>query len=257
MRRLLSLVVLAPLLVWAQPPDSAPDVSGLPRYRDANAESGQSDRSGGRPAPHSISEVDRWDLQKTGGLAWEGELPDFSQVDQYARSSPASVDTDLVGLARYLKGAGTDRISRFRAIYTWEASHLSYDLNYPQPTPVEVLKNRRATCDGYARLYVALAQEMGLEAEHVLGWGRGGLMFVRSASQPNHRWVRVRVSDSPTHCWGLVDPTWAHSDAPGRSNFLEPPHQFIRQHWPRDAKWQLLTPPLSRKGWGFLGEKNR
>lgn len=255
MKRQLALLLLTTLSAWTQPPGGAPDVTGLPRYQDDRVESVQSDRSGGTPAAHSMTEVDRRDLQKPSSLAWSGQLPDLTEVDRYARACPAGVQNDLGKLAAYLKGAGPDKISRFRAIYTWEATFLTYDLAYPQPSPPEVLKNRRATCDGFARLYVSLAQAMGLEAEHVLGWGRNPLVFLRESSRPNHRWVRVRVSDGSTHCWALVDPTWAHSDRRGQSNFLTPPEQFIRWHWPRDSKWQLLTPPLSRKGWGFLKDK--
>lgn len=252
MNKLVYAWLLLTLTAQAQP--QAPDPSGLPRYSDDGVESVQSNQTGKTRPKLSLSEVDSSQQQTLSALAWRGQLPaDLERVDQYARATPASAEATLEQLAHYLQGAGPDPIRRARAIYAWEAWRLTYDLKSPSPSPPDVLNNRRATCDGYARLFVALAQAMGLEAEHVLGYGKGGLVFVREDSRPNHRWVRVRVSNTPTQCWALIDPTWARPTR--NATFLTDPREFLKSHWPSDAQWQLMTPPLSRRGWGFLGKK--
>jgi len=256
--RVLILVLALGAVLAAQPP---PDVTRLPRYQDDIVEGVQSDRPAGTVKATSVSEVDSMDLQHATSLGWTGVLPDLSAADRYALDAPASAGTSVENLAAYVKGAGPDRISRLRALYTWEAGNIIYDLDYKaHGMPSEVLKNRRAVCDGYARLYTSVAREMGMEVEHVLGWSRNlQLMQLEDSSAPNHRWVRVRLEDER---WGLIDPTWARNAAPGSTvwkleprYFLMRPQEFLKNHWPRDSKWQMLAPPLSRKGWGFVVRK--
>lgn len=96
-----------------------------------------------------------------------------------------------------------------RAAFRWVASRVAYDTDLGKvervardtQSPEAVLQAREAVCEGYARLFVALAEEMGLKAEYItgeadpVGPGGGG----------RHAWNAVKFADG----WYYLDPTWA------------------------------------------------
>ena len=106
-------------------------------------------------------------------------------------------------------------------------------------SPEAVLEAREAVCVGYAKLFVALAEKMGLEAVYItgeadpIGPGGGG----------RHAWAAVRLADG----WYLSDPTWAAGHvSQGRfvSRFdeewwLVAPERMHRTHRPEDHRWAL------------------
>ena len=67
-----------------------------------------------------------------------------------------------------------------------------------------VLKNRFAVCSGYANLYQALGEKMGLKSAVVIGYAKGLGYLVGNASDANHAWNAVRINNS----WYLIDATW-------------------------------------------------
>jgi hypothetical protein len=154
-------------------------------------------------------------------------------------------------------GARTER-DRAAALYEWVARHITYDIEAyladvgSHGTAEAVYRHRRALCAGYVSLYIRLAREAGLEAEAVDGYAKGfDYVFGQSTRRQNHSWVVVRVEGG----WGLVDPTWgAGAVSHGRfepaftwSWFLVTPEVLVLSHMPRDAAWQLLPRPMSRR----------
>jgi transglutaminase-like putative cysteine protease len=247
------------------PDDDAPPVpSGAYQYDGRTDETDQIPTKQVYSSGTSRSEVAKASDQRPSRLAWQGQLPaDLDRVDDFASKAPSSVAGDYRQLARYLKGAGPSALHQLRAIYSWEAYNIEYDkavLEGGKPStsqhPPDVLKSRKAVCDGFARLYVVLAQEMGLQVEHVLGEAQSdGHGIVLGGGENLHRWIRAKVENSDQNCWVLIDPTWGRSNQSNGGWTFNPryfclePAEFLKGHFPRDSRWQLMNPPLSHAAW--------
>lgn len=261
---------------WAVLNDDDPPPVPQHVYRYTGVTTMQTDRVDEVAADlSSTAEVDDPSKQQASALAYNGPVPsqlELQKVDEFARRAPANSCSSPQALAQYLKGAGPTPIHKLRAIYTWEAYNIEYDpfvrkggSIHSSQHPPDVLQKKVAVCDGYARLFVVLAQEMGLEAEHIIGEAQSdghGTVF-GGPKTSLHRWVRAKVKDSDTHCWVLIDPTWGrgHLASGGWKfqdrYFMTTPSQFLKGHFPKDNRWQLASPPLSQQGWKSLGSSTQ
>ncbi len=136
---------------------------------------------------------------------------------------------------------------------------MSYDVSnflanhYVDPSPENVLRRRTAVCEGYARLFKALAEEAGLESEMVVGKSKG---FGFSSDdefrkkQADHAWNSVKVDGK----WRLLDATWGAGGMNAEKKFAKRfnehwfqtrPEQFIYDHFPEEPRWQLLPKPIT------------
>lgn len=178
------------------------------------------------------------------------------RADRVAQAAPASVERSVDALAAHLKKhAGPTMRGRTRAAFRWVADHIAYDTGLTKQermvrdtqSPATVLRTREAVCEGYARLFVALAKEMGLEAAFIVGEANP----VGPGGDGRHAWVAVRLADG----WYLLDPTWAAGHvSQGRfiSRFdeewwLVEPERMWRTHRPDDSRWALGAPASPRK----------
>ncbi len=179
----------------------------------------------------------------------------MAAIDAQARAAPASSTKSVQSLASYLKQRTRDERERARGAFTWIAGNVAYDASLRnKPADAEtVLAQRRAACYGYAVLFEALVEAMGLEAEIVGGHGKGQGYEPGDGMEDaqDHAWNAVRVGGR----WGLVDCTWGagYTDEQGRfvrrftdHYFLTPPEEFVYDHFPDDADWQLLARPISQ-----------
>jgi hypothetical protein len=184
----------------------------------------------------------------------------LKELDQFAFSTDARYTKDVKTLAAYLnKGATTD-YERARIIFAWVAKNIRYnDYGYNSGdfgnTSVEVvLESRLSVCDGYARLYKALGEEMGLKVEKVSGYAKGysyapGNRF----TQTNHAWNSVYLNGR----WRLVDATWGSGAAEMVNGKLKTkfdyspywfdtdPHEFLFSHLPKSPEWQHIPKPIT------------
>ncbi len=202
---------------------------------------------------------------------------DYSSIDAQALSLGGKY-RDIDKLANDLTHGLTEDYEKARAILVWIAANIEYDtkafhkgsapIRFTYSTEEElqqllaeendrivgdVLKNKRAVCDGYSRLFNTLCEKSGIEAEAVDGYGRNNLEIrggtVHDLS--NHTWNAVKLNGR----WYLLDPTWASGFTdPAVTRFtrkfrqgyyLTPPEKFIFDHFPEDPKWQLLNKPLT------------
>jgi hypothetical protein len=114
---------------------------------------------------------------------------------------------------------------------------------------IDVLKQKEAVCDGYARLFKVLCDYAGLRSEIITGYAKTNMQQMGSQFQPNHRWNAVLIDST----WHLLDVTWASGfisytgdqfvKAYDDYYFLTPPEDFIRDHYPEDYRWVLLSDP--------------
>jgi hypothetical protein len=172
----------------------------------------------------------------------------------------------------------TTDLEKLRSIFRWITDNIAYKTkNYPfyrrskwQPAvkepedsiyeskplneriAIDVLKQKEAVCDGYARLFKVLCDYAGLRSEIITGYARTNMQQMASNFRPNHRWNAVLVDST----WHLLDVTWAsgfisYSDqfvkAYDDHYFLTLPEDFIKDHYPEDNRWTLLTDPPTLK----------
>jgi hypothetical protein len=186
--------------------------------------------------------------------------------------APNSVSTDAKKLAHYLCDALEGDYLKANAIYNWITHNIKYDVaafkrgDLKRPTIKEVLKKNKALCDGYADLFAAMCEEVGIRALTVSGYGRDW-MFDDSDKlyTPRHAWNAVYIANN----WHLVDATWGagvigqfpnkiqKTIKKAKNNpaqqigklkfkfrydpnfFMTPPAAFRIKHLPYDPIWQL------------------
>lgn len=143
-------------------------------------------------------------------------------------------------------GAISDEPARVRAIHDAVARALEYRVgDGASQAPAVVLARGTANCDGYARLFEALARATGLEAKIVTGLARD----LQNQPRP-HAWNVVRLGGQ----WRFVDVTFddptVEGDHPApvlRDDYLlTTPEVALLDHLPSEARWLLGAPRLTR-----------
>jgi transglutaminase-like putative cysteine protease len=190
------------------------------------------------------------DVIPTAAKVW----PTADTPLDFAVSVPADVDTSPAAVAHYLKDKAPDELTRARALHDYIADRTAYDVysfthrSERAPQDAQTVYTRKmGVCEGYARLFVAMAKEAGLEGAYVIGDARGAGGEVDGNG---HAWNAVKANGT----WYLVDATWDAGYLEGGAfkkkytseYFLTPAEVFGVDHFPRDGNWQLRKPLLSR-----------
>ncbi|HEX8394553.1 MAG TPA: transglutaminase domain-containing protein, partial [Longimicrobium sp.] len=183
--------------------------------------------------------------------------PDYRLADSVALAAPSTAASVQEIAARVTAGLQTDR-DKARAIYRWITHNIEYDaaafygsrLAVPVQTPPAVLRRKRAVCDGFAFLYMAMAHAAGLEAGVVEGFAKAATGDPRNpVSRQRHAWNVVRIDGA----WQPVDASWGAGDVVGRGfvrrfrdfYFFPDPEKFIYSHMAADPVLQGLEHPVS------------
>lgn len=193
---------------------------------------------------------------------------DYAKADDVVRDYPKSFsDTDkLAGLIN--KDFKRDH-EKARAIFTWIATNVKYDLaaygvnerpiGFSYSTQQEkiekqkkleydlalkTLRSRRGVCQGYSTLYKILAEKTGLEAVIVTGTSKSHPAHIgKMPGASDHAWNAVKIDGQ----WKLLDVTFGAGAVSGnppvfqfRYNdkyFFTDPKVFFLNHYPDDEKW--------------------
>jgi hypothetical protein len=188
------------------------------------------------------------------------ELPIFAAL-RASRNQP--IPPEVAALAEQITAEATNETMRARALYNWITEHIRYDVqewahitgggsSYRNAhDPLSVIERGTTVCAGYAWLYNAMAQSVGLDSTFLIGAVRGyrGTPDDALVSAFKHAWNAVRVDGE----WRLLDATWgarqtgeAAADHQARQAYYfdTPPRQLIFAHLPEAPGWQLLSEPL-------------
>lgn len=159
-------------------------------------------------------------------------------------------------LVRYLCPANYSDEEKARSIFRWIADRIVYDVEglrqdkLPSQKPEDVLRTRKAVCEGYARLFQALAEKADLQATFISGRSsfNDSLPFKLPDNVAGHGWNAVLLKGR----WRLLDVTWAAGSVDGSARFqksyddfwyLTSPEKFVFTHFPKDSRWQMLSDP--------------
>ncbi|KAG9284647.1 hypothetical protein G9A89_004689 [Geosiphon pyriformis] len=184
---------------------------------------------------------------------------DFTKVDHHARNTPSLKTKDIVTLSHHLTSPFPITIDKLRAIYTWIAENIEYDVKALFSGKIhhmeasEVLSKRLAVCDGYGELFNALAKEAKLDTWKISGHAKGAGYSPGAdidSFQFAHAWNGTCVDGE----YLLIDSTWGAGVVEGQSfvqrfdpfYFLVTPSKFIYSHLPRKEEEQYLEPPLNK-----------
>jgi len=159
---------------------------------------------------------------------------------------------DVYSLVNQIKAVTSTDLEKAYAVFYWTSNNITYDMksfltdHTPPHQPKEVLKTKLGVCSGYAYLFKALCDELGLTSNILSGYSKGyGHDPTKPIEVSNHSWNSVYINER----WFLLDATWAAPKSNDRSSlgsvneafFLTHPKDFIREHLPEDPKWQLAV----------------
>jgi len=185
----------------------------------------------------------------------------FADLDKYAMETPSEAESSMGELVGWLTRPASDELEKVRLIFTWIATHVSYDDNgyntgnYSDTTPEGVFTNRVSVCQGYSQLFTELCRIAGIDALTISGYAKG--ISYRPGSRfgdTNHAWNVAWIDG----LWMLFDVTWAFGYGRGVNGrlvtesefndywFNVNPNEFIFSHLPEDDSWQLNSPKISK-----------
>jgi len=123
---------------------------------------------------------------------------------------------EIIALAKEITSKHRDDYSKVKAVHDWLATNIYYDLEAYFSNrraysfiSMDVLKNKRGVCQGYANLSAALLRSVGIPCRVVTGLGLGmstnGKWDAQNLEKRiNHAWNEVYVSGR----WIIMDVTW-------------------------------------------------
>lgn len=193
----------------------------------------------------------------------------FMEIDEHAKQCPKKAEKSIEHLAAYLVEAANSDIEKARGIFIWITENVAYDEKglvtgrRLDCDAVAVLKNRKCVCEGYANLFLALSDEMGLEAEKITGFTKTVLDRPgKTLKESDHAWNRVKIDGR----WKIFDATWgAGSSSQGekwKQEFSEfwfdmTSYEAIFTHFPEEIEPRVI-PLLSKSDFEqlpFVGEE--
>jgi transglutaminase/protease-like cytokinesis protein 3 len=204
------------------------------------------------------------------------QAQNFDVVDNKVRLYPkryASADA----LATQIEKDFTKDIDKVRAVYTWLALNISYDLEtlYNGETQInfsytdqedlqqklkainthtinKTLRTKKAICEGYAQTFKRVSELLGIPCLLVGGYSKGDVSDIgNTPQQENHAWNAVKINRK----WYLVDATWGS----GYTNaykwvqqfndtfFFTNPDEFILTHLPSEPEFSFTNNSVSKK----------
>ena len=205
---------------------------------------------------------------------------DFSAVDSFVLT--VKYENDYIKLAKDLTAPYMDDISKTRAIFKWITNNIAYDYRFinkgreiKKPECEDrvdcitimrewendylkkILKNKKAICDGYSKLFKKLCDLCYIQCEIIPGYARTKPYQVGNSMAVNHSWNAVFIDTS----WYYLDATWAagycvEDEETGMllkfvkeyKNYywLSGFDRFSRNHYPQSGKW-VERPNLTKE----------
>ncbi len=127
----------------------------------------------------------------------------------------------------------------------------AYEEKFTKLLANKIFKDKKAVCEGYARLFTYLCELSNIKAYTVTGFARVINERPRKLKQPNHAWNMVEINKELF----LLDATWAAGYITGAPYtfvkkyngfyYKTPPTQFINTHYAQQDSFNLIPQPIS------------
>ncbi len=125
--------------------------------------------------------------------------------------APKSVSRSTQKLTHYLCDTLQGDMIKVNAIYNWVTHNIKYDVKAMQRGDLkrlsikQVLKKKKALCDGYSDLFAEMCNNAGIKALSISGYARDWTFDDSDKFyMPRHAWNVVSIGDR----WYPVDATW-------------------------------------------------
>jgi transglutaminase/protease-like cytokinesis protein 3 len=215
-----------------------------------------------------LSQIFAFVLLLVSGLSFA----QFEDVDARVAAYPKSF-SDAQPLADRINADFSTDIEKARAIFTWTAKNITYDMHalYSQAnggvafsystTEEKLAKERefrlklvkktlrsgKAICEGYTSLFTYLCALTGVDAVIIPGTSKTDYTQIgKLPTASDHTWNAIKIDGK----WRLVDVTWAAGVVKAGERKFTPyfndayfctdPRLFALNHYPDDPHW-LLT----------------
>ncbi len=193
----------------------------------------------------------------------------YAEVDRKVFAYPTSFGSPEKLADKVNSDFASDKL-KARAIYSWIAKNVSYDLvefrsnqggrvafSYRTPEEKEqklhkynldlankTLRTKKGVCRGYTALYDRVANLCGLETVTIPGTSKSHPTHIgKLPTAADHIWNAVKIDGK----WQLIDVTWASGSVDSRTGkfvnkfndgyFFTDPDVFFLNHFPDEPKW--------------------
>ncbi|WP_298152789.1 transglutaminase domain-containing protein [Flavobacterium sp.] len=195
---------------------------------------------------------------------------DYSDVDSIVMRYPSGFSSTQK-LADKINDDFSGEAEKARAIYTWIALNIRYDLAamrhgdevafryhgeadrmekekiFRISLAQKTIRSNKGICQNYAALFHNLCDMTGLKCLDIPGAAKTNLTQIGKLPQKNdHIWNAVKIGDS----WNLVDVTWGAGSVDANTGkfkpnfndgfFCTPPTLFFLNHFPEDKRLSML-----------------
>jgi len=183
------------------------------------------------------------------------------KIDPYVLKVPARIQSALSKdsaeskreLAAFLVAGAENDFVKVKRLHDWITENIAYDTDgfYGDGRASDPLKERRATCGGFAWLFLELAIYAGVNAVSITGRSRS-TFDSKTNTMASHVWSAVEIGGK----WYIVDTT--HDDRFGYDNrasgkkgayrdtqlFISPAAKIV-EIFPDEERYQFLPRPWS------------
>ncbi|HSY77451.1 MAG TPA: transglutaminase domain-containing protein, partial [Bacteroidia bacterium] len=177
----------------------------------------------------------------------------YSKVDSIALKFPKKKFKSYTEIVAPLTDSLKTDHEKARVIFRWITENIKYSFGNKSTDADKVVKDEKAVCIGYSTLFKEMCNSAGIECEIIEGYTKTTINDIdKKLKKVDHAWNAVKLYGK----WYLVDVTWATSyfDEKKRKMvkdydelyYLTPPGIFVKKHFPKDKKWQLLDSPMTK-----------
>jgi len=204
------------------------------------------------------------------------QAQDYALVDARVAQYPTRFGSAEALASQIQKDFRSDR-ERVRAIYTWLATNIRYDMDeylngerlikFKYRTQQELrekqqaireysitntLNDNMAVCEGFAQTFKKVCELMGIRSLFIEGHSKVGVNDIgRNPTIGDHAWNAVKIDNQ----WHLVDVTWASGSANGNVwkqqfndfYFFTKPEDFVKNHLPSTPGLSFSNSEPSKK----------
>ena len=168
----------------------------------------------------------------------------------------------LPHLVRFLVRGSINKYETVKRLHDWITYNIAYDTDFflglsgnGSRRPYPLLKQRKTTCGGFARLFRLMGRSAGLDVVYIVAYSKG-YGRVRTGKIANHAWNGVKINGK----WYIVDcsadsrSSFKHGQFSKkrpyrwRNLFLDPQAKIL-SNLPYKKRFQFLKSPWSFRRW--------
>lgn len=183
----------------------------------------------------------------------------YKEIDDYVKSLGRLDTLNMGTISQVLTKKFPEAKDKVRAIFTWIALNISYDLKAGRNSDNSksgsdiILKTRKASPAGYAGLFQDMCSVQKIRCLTVDGYAKYKPEDINEKPDEfNHTWAVVQLGQSPD-TWFYVDPTWGSGYTDVNMKTFTPAFNdayffadrvvFNYQHFADNSAWQLGPGP--------------